>query len=1160
MNPAKYQCPSCSTQLRTKTALPSGKAIVCPKCQQRFVPKIAPTKSTNKPDNDFAAISREVSRTRTQDSETRPQHYRGPMLAVLLLFLFMSLVAVTTAGAWYFLVYANQDQIVAGNDGKKNDVVSKLEEPVKDAPDGPVGEKTPKSAPKETEPKNKDVPDPKTNPNTKNEPKKENPKEEPKTNPQPVKGWRVVRFADEDFQMAFPAAPMRTQAQINGLETQIFTAHNTNNDEYRVTVTKLSEADKSQTSSQILEKYSGALRKEASGETGLSLGKYSGLELQFGADKALTPRRHLFLIVDDRLFQLSNRPASTTSNTLDADRFFQSFTLLSQPKLSIQRTPVVKNDAPKHGPIDLLTYAVNGQSMVTATSLENKLWRMVLRNAKDGAIQQQFDPVSGPIIGMAISPNNQLLASLSGTPRKIQIWDLVSGKQLYEVGIRQPKIEIDTQTNFVFSADGKHLFAGIHGWICRLDVATRDLKILAHQWPEGSARIVNYCPMNDRLAVALHDPNNSRTGLHILDPNTEKKFQIGDQDNISALAFSADGKSLAVSITQQEKARLQIYDLRTWKIKSTALKPLIPGEILTYAPIFLSATGDGVAAFAKSGTYKGMIDFWDLSSLRHVDVWDGKSVTDAVVAPDGKTLVLADGTAKLQYIAIRLGKSVPQPGSTMELVRWSPAEPKPAEVMPKKDMPKDPPKNNLDGSWARYHGAEKSYSVLFPTMVPPHDGPKVSVTRRFIDNGTGIRYKVMERPLTAMPAATALENSAKQYQGLPDVQGKVMIDRPVMVAGKPGRELAIQLDNSQELQAKLFVIGRRWVAFETVRAAGAVPNDEKKFFESIEFAGNGNVPVVGGNPQPGGGAKQIRVRDARKMPINANGLALSKNGNYFLAYQGTNISAHSMTNGQALRSWREPGQILDAIITTKGGSVLMVVKGSKLAVVRDVASGKVVRQFNCLTPVHCADLSPDNRFVITGSGGPGKGNEPTDCVVRIWDVATSKVIKSLSDATEPILHVAFADNGTIVASTGKKVFRWQQESGELLSSFDLQRIDTAGPSDGFSLNGKYYHHAVPGGLALYDVVQGKLLRKYQGQTNAIVSIAISDDEQKILTCAENDNQLLVWDFASGTELVRAAGHLGPVRQAQFLSAPDAVISCSDDRTTHLWEITVRDLK
>jgi WD40 repeat protein len=102
-------------------------------------------------------------------------------------------------------------------------------------------------------------------------------------------------------------------------------------------------------------------------------------------------------------------------------------------------------------------------------------------------------------------------------------------------------------------------------------------------------------------------------------------------------------------------------------------------------------------------------------------------------------------------------------------------------------------------------------------------------------------------------------------------------------------------------------------------------------------------------------------------------------------------------------------------------------------------------------------------------------------------------------------------------------------------------------------------------LRLWDALDGRPLRLFEGHTSGVHCLAVSGDGRRVLSGAGRyalqgeasvavDCTMRLWDVETGQELRRFVGHTGPVTGVAF--APDGrhAVSCSHDRTLRLWDM------
>ncbi len=99
--------------------------------------------------------------------------------------------------------------------------------------------------------------------------------------------------------------------------------------------------------------------------------------------------------------------------------------------------------------------------------------------------------------------------------------------------------------------------------------------------------------------------------------------------------------------------------------------------------------------------------------------------------------------------------------------------------------------------------------------------------------------------------------------------------------------------------------------------------------------------------------------------------------------------------------------------------------------------------------------------------------------------------------------------------------------------------------------------AVSGGdddeLRLWDIATGKQVRALTGHTDQVWSVAFSPDGKHILSSGD-DRTVRLWEAASGKEVRRFTGHTDNVNRVAFSPDGRFAVSGSDDKTLRLWVV------
>ncbi|MFN7943768.1 MAG: WD40 repeat domain-containing protein [Blastocatellia bacterium] len=200
-------------------------------------------------------------------------------------------------------------------------------------------------------------------------------------------------------------------------------------------------------------------------------------------------------------------------------------------------------------------------------------------------------------------------------------------------------------------------------------------------------------------------------------------------------------------------------------------------------------------------------------------------------------------------------------------------------------------------------------------------------------------------------------------------------------------------------------------------------------------------------------------------------------------------------------------------------------------------------------------LSRDGKTLVTAG---------TDGIIRVWNVATGQMQRTLTGHTNSIYKAEFSPNEKLIASASRDLTAriWDFATGREL--YQLTGFKCSVKSLAFSPDGKML--AVVGNdgmLKLWDVETGRELKSLVHSSSpdvdiSVYSVIFSRDGKRIYT-GNGDGAISEWNAAAGKETNIWKAHKDTVIALAF--SPDyrwlASQNGSNEPTVKLWEVETR---
>jgi WD40 repeat protein/uncharacterized caspase-like protein len=209
-------------------------------------------------------------------------------------------------------------------------------------------------------------------------------------------------------------------------------------------------------------------------------------------------------------------------------------------------------------------------------------------------------------------------------------------------------------------------------------------------------------------------------------------------------------------------------------------------------------------------------------------------------------------------------------------------------------------------------------------------------------------------------------------------------------------------------------------------------------------------------------------------------------------------------------------ELVTAAVFSPDGKTVLSGSNDKTLRLWDVASGRLIRQFTGHTDaVQAVAVSPDGKTALSGS---------RDNTLKLWDLASGGEIATFKGHSSWVRSVAFLPDGKTVLSGDDHLLKlWDAATArEILSIEAPSQLKAVVVSpDGKTALAGYSSKTV----GLWDLTTGHLIRELNGHLDEVISVAISPDGKAALTCGGNkDDALRLWDLTNGREIRAFKAH------------------------------------
>ncbi|MCC5644003.1 WD40 repeat domain-containing protein [Nostoc sp. CHAB 5824] len=266
---------------------------------------------------------------------------------------------------------------------------------------------------------------------------------------------------------------------------------------------------------------------------------------------------------------------------------------------------------------------------------------------------------------------------------------------------------------------------------------------------------------------------------------------------------------------------------------------------------------------------------------------------------------------------------------------------------------------------------------------------------------------------------------------------------------------------------------------------------------------------------------------------------------------GMNALQEAITKGRERNRLEGHNGSVNSVSFSPDGKTLASGSGDKTIKLWNVETGQLIRTLtghnNAVVSV---SFSPDGKTLASGSGNTSHSSSSGDKTIKLWNVETGQLIRTLTGHNNTVNSVSFSPDGkTLVSGSDDDTIKfWDVKTGKL-----TRTLKEPVASVSFSPDGKTLVSGSIETIKLWNVNTGKVIRILKGRDDAIASVSFSPDG-KTLASGGWDKTIKLWDVKTGKKIYTLEGHDYSVTSVSFSPDGKTLASSSWDKTIKLWNV------
>jgi len=404
----------------------------------------------------------------------------------------------------------------------------------------------------------------------------------------------------------------------------------------------------------------------------------------------------------------------------------------------------------------------------------------------------------------------------------------------------------------------------------------------------------------------------------------------------------------------------------------------------------------------------------------------------------------------------------------------------------------------LSGLQARVESLARAKGTTDDVFADVTNRLKAAVTAR---DAASKKVTEQQQKLQAAADETGKMVATTEHQNAEDRQHREQADVTQLEAALNSAK-ATQEEATRQLEEARNQANAQTAAInETVNQARSVLNAARETQRSADMAAGGHQAMLASALE----YRQLigKVLAAKYRPVS--GLAFTPDGSTLLLSDSRETSLFSTTDGKCAetRPVESAGWMSGVFLTATqllglGADHSFISMDTRREWKLERRIGDVNSSEQLMGLVTSLDFSPDGAWLATGGGEASRMGE-----LKIWDVATGQLVKTMKDAhSDMVLGVKFSPDGTLLASCSADRF-----------------------------------------MKVFDVSSSQMTKSFEGHTNHVLGVSWRADG-RLLATASSDKSCKVWDYLTGETTRALTGYTKDVTALQFLGATDNFITSS----------------